>query len=318
MSGTHLAIDAGKTGTRAVVVDRGARSATVTGRGLDNVAAVGALDAIRAVLEDTLARLPSPPRAYDGVCIGLTGVLSPGPHADRVLDLLSALAPARRVIVTSDAVTSYCGALGLRPGVVVAAGTGTITLAVGPDGRLARVGGWGYLLDDGGSAFAIGRAGLRAALRTSDGREASEELLLAARSRFGGTDAIVEAVYGATNPPSLIASFAPQVCALARAGDGSAVRIVGDAAAQLADGVAAAARRAFGTHRPVPVSWCGGVFRAGSAVLEPFHRALNLAMDSAQPSPPGGDALDGALLLAANSGPNPVDALLRVAEGSPA
>ncbi|MFU8839765.1 MAG: N-acetylglucosamine kinase [Nitriliruptoraceae bacterium] len=318
MSATYLAIDAGKTGTRAVVVDAGLRSATVTGRGLDNVAAIGGLEAVRSVLQEALARLPSLATAYDGVCIGLTGVLSPGHHAARVLGLLGALAPARRVVVTSDAVTSYCGALGLRAGVVVAAGTGTVTLGVGPDGRLARVGGWGYLLDDGGSAFAIGRAGVRAALRTSDGRSAAEELLLAARSRFGGTDAIVDAVYGAANPPSLVASFAPDVVALARAGDRSAAGIVEDAAAQLADGVAAAARRAFGTHRPVPVSWCGGVFRAGSVILEPFHRALDLAVDGAQPRPPAGDALDGAALLAASAGPTPLDALLRVAEGSPA
>lgn len=62
-------------------------------------------------------------------------------------------------------VTAYLAANGTRHGVVVAAGTGVVTLGVGPEG-VARVDGWGHLLGDAGSAYWIGRAGLDAALRT--------------------------------------------------------------------------------------------------------------------------------------------------------
>lgn len=317
MTATYLGIDAGKTGTRAVVVTDGRRSRTATGPGFDNVAAAGAADRIRDALQHTLSGLPEVEGAYDGACLGLTGVLTPGVHAARVLDLLVDLAPTRRAVVTSDVVTSYCGALGLRPGAVVAAGTGSIALAVGPEGTLARVDGWGYLLDDGGSAFEIGRAGLRSALRASDGRGGSAALLAAALTRYGDTEAITNAVYGSDNPPSVVADFARVVTELAQADEPTAVTLLHDAGVALASSVAAAARRAFGTRQPIPVSWCGGVFRAGSLVTDAFRRALAEELEGARPEPPAGDALDGAILLASATRPTSVDELLLVADQVP-
>ena len=53
-----------------------------------------------------------------------------------------------------DAVTQYAGALGSQPGVVVAAGTGVIALAIGPTGAIVRSDGWGYILGDEGETLA--------------------------------------------------------------------------------------------------------------------------------------------------------------------
>ncbi|MFO7959838.1 MAG: BadF/BadG/BcrA/BcrD ATPase family protein [Nitriliruptoraceae bacterium] len=314
MTGTYLGIDAGKTGTRAVVVDDGRCLGTTTGPGFENIAAVGARDRIHEALQHTLSELPGVRDGYDGTCLGLTGVLTPGAYSARILDLLLDLVPTRRAVVTSDVVTSYCGALGLRPGAVVAAGTGSITLAVGPDGTLSRVDGWGYLLDDGGSAFEIGRAGLRSALRASDGRGGSAALLLAALARYGDTESITDAIYGADNPPSVVAGFARVVSEVAEAEDPTALTLLQDAGVALASSVAAAARRAFGTRRPIPVSYCGGVFRAGPLVTDAFLRALADELQDARPEPPAGDALDGAVLLAATTQPTVVDDMLLVAD----
>jgi len=58
---------------------------------------------------------------------------------------LPARLPARMVAVTSDAITSHAGALGGKPGVVLAAGTGAVTVAIGaewtisPRGRLGTL-----------------------------------------------------------------------------------------------------------------------------------------------------------------------------------
>ena len=81
--------------------------------------------------------------------------------------------PRAASTIASDGVTSLLGALGERDGAVVAAGTGTICVARRGE-RLAKVDGWGALLGDAGSGFAIGRAGLEAALRNADGRGGSE------------------------------------------------------------------------------------------------------------------------------------------------
>ncbi|KOG91913.1 ATPase, partial [Streptomyces varsoviensis] len=67
---------------------------------------------------------------------------------------------------------AYAGALGQRPGAVVAGGTGMI--AIGSDlsreGGWRRADGWGHLLGDLGGGAWIGQAGLTAALRAHDGR----------------------------------------------------------------------------------------------------------------------------------------------------
>jgi glucosamine kinase len=309
-----LAIDAGKSGCRAARFVDGTRGSTASGPGIENVAKPGALTQIRDALTTTLAGLPDTDRPA-AVCMGLTGVLEPGSHARAVAELLHELVPVtRRVVVTSDVVTSFCGALGLRPGVVVAAGTGAITLAASPAGALARVDGWGYLLDDAGSAFELGRAGLREALRAADGRGGSPALHAAALATFGDLVGLTDRVYGAQNPARTIAAFAMQVSDAADAGDPVASRLLGDAGRELARSAVAAASRVLDVGTSVAVSWHGGVFDAGPALLEPFLTDLRAAIPTADPHPPRGDGLDGAAALAAAAGPTVVDRLLTTSE----
>jgi N-acetylglucosamine kinase-like BadF-type ATPase len=110
----------------------------------------------------------------------------------------------------------------------VAAGTGTVCVARGPR-RWAKVDGWGSLLGDAGSGFAIGRAGLDAALRHVDGRGGSAVLLKAAERRFGPAPALVERIHAAPVPTRAVASFAADVAREAAAGDGVAAAILREA-----------------------------------------------------------------------------------------
>ena len=70
--------------------------------------------------------------------------------------LVQALVSGADIHVVSDAETALYGAHGGGPGVIVIAGTGSIALGRNAAGREARAGGWGWLVDDAGSAFAIG------------------------------------------------------------------------------------------------------------------------------------------------------------------
>ena len=54
-------------------------------------------------------------------------------------------------------------------GIIIIAGTGSIVLGRDAVGTEARAGGWGPLLADDGSGYAIGLAGLRAVFRARDG-----------------------------------------------------------------------------------------------------------------------------------------------------
>ncbi|WP_307829233.1 BadF/BadG/BcrA/BcrD ATPase family protein, partial [Streptomyces clavuligerus] len=141
--------------------------------------------------------------------------------------------------LASDAVTAYAGALGQRPGAVVAGGTGMV--ALGTDlTRWRRADGWGHLLGDCGGGAWIGRAGLEAALRAHDGREGgSPALLAAAESAFGPARELPDRVYPRPDRPAVLASFAPEVGRCAADGDAVAARILALAARHVAEAAGA-------------------------------------------------------------------------------
>jgi N-acetylmuramic acid 6-phosphate etherase len=264
MGAVILAVDLGKTSCRAA-----ARGRRAEGEGAPGLAAPGGVRAAEAAIL-AVARELGP---VDEVIVGAAGALA-APAAARALgDALLASLRAERAAVTSDAVIAHAGALDGKPGVVLIAGTGVVALAIGADGALRTVDGWGpWLGDEGGGAW-IGAAGLRAALRAHDGRGPSTALLDAARARFGAPQTWPAQLTGAT----ALASFAPDV--VAAEGDAAARAIVRAAAEALA-----ATARAAGDG---PVAMVGGL-----AGVEALRAQLDLV-------PAAGDALDGALRLGA-------------------
>ena len=174
---------------------------------------------------------------------------------------------ARRVVVISDVEAAYLGALGGTAGVLLLAGTGSIALGRDRRGRFTRAGGLGPLLGDDGSAFAIGRAWLRADARPF---------------------ARVRRIATAPDAVARVAALAPAILRRAGAGDRAARRVVADAQRALADLVVRGAPR-LGARRALPVSWAGGLlgdrrFRAG------VWRALRRRGVAVAPTPPAATA----------------------------
>ena len=87
---------------------------------------------------------------------------------------LSALLPKAQIFVETDAFVSYVGAIGLEPGMLLIAGTGSIAIGRRPDGSMVRVGGWGPIFGDEGSGFWIGREAIQAALGANDAGEETD------------------------------------------------------------------------------------------------------------------------------------------------
>ncbi|MER6625689.1 BadF/BadG/BcrA/BcrD ATPase family protein [Streptomyces sp. NPDC000931] len=200
----------------------------------------------------------------------------------------------RRVVLAADAVTAYVGALGARPGAVIAAGTGVI--AVGTDlTGWRRADGWGHLLGDCGGGAWIGRAGLEAALRAHDGREGgSARLLASAEDLFGPAAGLPGRLYPRTDRPAVLASFAPRVGECAADGDPVAVAVLRAAARHMA-GSAAAVCPASG--EPV-VGLTGGLFRMGAVLLGPLDEELAERLPGARRIMAEGDPLHGAVRIA--------------------
>jgi N-acetylglucosamine kinase-like BadF-type ATPase len=297
VSPAALAVDAGQTITRAALDDgRGPRSATAPG-----VVRVGSSAGPEVVVERLLAAVaglgqlpdPVPPAA-----IGLSGFEAMGEEdLALVAEAFRGSLGVERLAIATDGLTALLGAIGSRDGVVVAAGTGTACLGRRGE-RFAKVDGWGSLLSDAGSGFAIGRAGLDAALRAYDGRGGSPRLMEAARRRYGTIERMAERIYADPVPTRAVAGFAADVAAEARAGDEGAVAILSDAGRELAISACAAAGRLFEPDAPVLVSYAGNVFEAGEPILAPFVRELEARRPGVSVVAPAGDPLAGAFVLA--------------------
>ena len=71
--------------------------------------------------------------------------------------------------LVGDQVIALNGALEGRPGIALIAGTGSICFGKNAAGQFARSGGWGHLIGDEGSGYALGRDALTAVARAWDG-----------------------------------------------------------------------------------------------------------------------------------------------------
>jgi N-acetylglucosamine kinase-like BadF-type ATPase len=292
-----LAVDAGQTEIRAALTGgRGPRLATAPG--VRRLGGVIGPDDVAAGLLAAVAGLGTLPDPAPPVGIGLSGFEAASEEdLRRVDELLRRKLGLRRVAIASDGLTSLLGALGDRPGAVVAAGTGAVCVARNGV-RMVKVDGWGSLLGDAGSGFAIGRAGLDAALRELDGRGGSPALLAAADRRFGSAAQVVERIRAAPVPTRAVAGFAADIAQEAAAGDAWASAILRDAGRELAISACAALERLFSAREQAAVSYAGKVFLAGPALLDPFAEEVAARRPGTEVVAPAGDSLAGAALLA--------------------
>ncbi|MGW4036687.1 N-acetylglucosamine kinase [Streptomyces sp. NPDC004778] len=242
--------------------------------------------------------------AYEvaAVAIGAAGMATLGERLRA--ELPGALADAlgvRRVALAADAVTAYAGAVGQRPGAVVAGGTGMI--ALGTDLKeWHRADGWGHLLGDSGGGAWIGRAGLDAAMRAHDGRRGGSAALLdRLRAVFGPAETLPGLLYPRSDRPAVLASFAPEVAACAGA-DPVAAGILRQAAGHVAEAAAAVcpapaepdAEGGGGSE----VALTGGLFRMGEPLIAPLREELARLLPGARVTIATDDPLTGALRIA--------------------
>ncbi|MFJ4716479.1 N-acetylglucosamine kinase [Streptomyces sp. NPDC088785] len=303
MSGTRvLGVDSGGSGLRVALAraDDLAGAATAVSRTPVRTSAAGIdaadmMERIRTLVRSLPTFPDDPAEPIAAVAVGAAGMatLGDGLRAD-LPDALGRELGVRRIALAGDAVTAYAGALGQRPGAVVAAGTGMIALGSGPTGW-RRADGWGHLLGDSGGGAWIGRAGLDAALRAFDGRRGGSAALLAlAEERFGPAGDLPGLIYPRTDRPAALASFAPDVARCATDGDPVAAEVLRLAAGHIAEAAAAVYPVDGGD-----VALTGGLFRMGEPLLAPLRTELAAQLPGATVVPAAGDPLHGSLVIAA-------------------
>lgn len=303
--GWVLGVDSGGSGVRVSLAraDGTARSATVSSKRPAVVADRG-IDA-DSLLDEVLPAARELMRAagaetLTAAAVGAAGMATLGDDLRAVLPgALREAFGVRALALAADAVTAYAGALGMRPGVVVAAGTGMIALGTGlDDSGWRRADGWGHLLGDAGGGAWIGRAGLDAALRAHDGRAGGSAALLArAEALFGPVDGLPGQLYPRPDRPAVLASFAPAVGRCAAA-DPVAADILRQAARHILETAAAVRPITATATGSCRTALTGGLFKMGEPLLGPLRELAPEVFPAAEFVPADGDPLLGALRIA--------------------
>ena len=162
---------------------------------------------------------------------GIAGGINHGPTLERLLG--ERLPTTGCLRVRSDAHILLSGEVPTGDGACIICGTGSVCFLRRGE-ELYRIGGWGYLLDSGGSGYDVGRDGLEAALRDFDGR--GEPTLLSrllAEHLNGPVNTRITEIYREGKP--YIAACAPVVFEAARQGDKVAKAILDRNARRLAE-----------------------------------------------------------------------------------
>jgi N-acetylglucosamine kinase-like BadF-type ATPase len=151
---------------------------------------------------------------------------------------------ASSIAVKGDAEPIVAAASRDHMGIALISGTGSLAWGRNASGDVARTGGWGYLLGDEGSAYAIARAALTAAVKAADGRGTATVLLdqILCDLKAADTAELVERIYGPAMTRERLAGLAAVVFVSATS-DPVARGIIETAASDLAEMVDTLRRR---------------------------------------------------------------------------
>jgi N-acetylglucosamine kinase-like BadF-type ATPase len=168
-------------------------------------------------------------------CFGLSGVDSPQDEA-LYSSWLMTLGCSFKYAIVNDSELTLSGGTPEGWGVGLISSTGSICVGRRPSGQTLRVGGWGHVLGDEGSGYAIAAEALKLATQAADGRGGSPVLLQAALHhwKLAGPQELIGTIYGGEHNAEHVASFAGRVVDLAGRNDPAAREIVDRAATALA------------------------------------------------------------------------------------
>ncbi|MEW6455557.1 MAG: BadF/BadG/BcrA/BcrD ATPase family protein [Acidobacteriota bacterium] len=287
-----IVLDGGATSIKALIIDL---EGNVLGKGTGgpsnhlltelDVVEKSIKDAIHSALNDS--GLKSEDIKF--LCGGTAGVDFDGKGNRPIIKIVKHLLPfTKKVLITGDMVISHYGALLHNPGITVIAGTGSVVFGINSQGKRVKIGGWGPLFGNEGSADFIARQGLNEASKYYDGRREKTIIKEEIEKYFNikGFRKIIDVIYGKRLSIEKIAELSKVVESAAKKGDRIAIEIFKNAGHQLAEGICAAIKKLHMEHDEVKISYQGSVFDAGSFILEPMKEKVLEKFNRAVVIPP--------------------------------
>lgn len=270
-----VGIDGGATGTLAAVCDSHGRILGHAAAGPSNYHVVGAKASREALRQAVLKATQVAEVRLEQVgflMFGLAGLDHPLEDDKAYREIVESIGLRIPFEVVNDVVIAWAGATLGFPGVAVIAGTGCNAFGINRQGESWKANGWDYILGDEGSGYWIGLRGIRAAMRSYDGREGGTVLADALCEHYHLRDPVdmVKVAYSKDFGKAETAAFAISVSRCAQEGDHIAQRILLEAADEVACTANAVIRRLRMQEDAFTLGLIGGVFQSGEAFMSRF------------------------------------------------
>lgn len=218
----HIALDSGGSKTESVLFSSDGRVLAKDRRAGANPMDIGfdpAYERYIGAVDALLAHLPDGEKISS--LFGCVAGCDPFPQIREGIQQRIGGAPT---VLGSDTLSILSAMIGKEDGVCLISGTGS-ACQYRREGKIVnRIGGYGYLLDTGGSGYVLGRSAIMATLRAQDGRGTHGVLTRMVEEITGPSIRKHMPVIYAKGRP-YIATFAPLVFAARRQGDPEAIRI---------------------------------------------------------------------------------------------
>jgi len=286
-----LGIDGGGSKTVCVLMDETRQVVSRGQAGASNYQSIGIAAAQQsiefAIMAATdQARNLTKPIKIIALCLGLAGVgrsedievvkgLVQEIQKSQLLPINWVL-PASNIVICHDALIALVGGIGQDVGIVAAAGTGSIVFGRNQQGITKRVGGWGYILGDEGSAYKIALAAMQAALKAYDSSGVATSLveIFKIYLELPSLESLVELIYRRGWGVTEIAALAEIVDLAAALGDQVANKIIDDAVQYLVKATSTVIEEIFSDRPVLEIVTTGSVWQGKSKMHDRFSASI--------------------------------------------
>lgn len=232
-----------------------------------------------------------------GICIATAGI-SNSEAVSWLQTMFSACDINGNIMIVGDEKAAHYGAFQGGAGIVLVSGTGSVCYGENSKKESHRSGGYGYLIDDEGSGYAIGRDILSAAVRCYDKREKDDLLLSLVLDQIHGRGIgdLIRYTYPQKFDKAKIAALAPLLLTAYEVNDPLAHKIVEKAARELVNLVFSVASSL--SMNQGSIAYLGGILRGYRMVSDLVTKKLSYILPGFTVCEPLEDSVSGATRLA--------------------
>lgn len=265
-----LGVDGGGTKTTAVVFDESGNFVCKACGESINYYSVG-LGSARTAMKSIINQLTV--KEYACAVIGMSA-LNERATEEETERFCSDIIYAEKIIMDSDLFVAL-EAMGTEAEcAAIISGTGSMAIYRDKCGNISHTGGWGYILGDEGSGYAIGLAGIKAAIKSAENCGPETALFGECLNYFSIKNIydLIDLYYEKTVSRKVTAAFAKVVYECAESGDEIAKSIISAEAKELANTTLGLFKE---KAKETPVGLWGGVFQNNRFFRDEFTSILS-------------------------------------------